>query len=94
MQIINTDTNAVSKLLMHTSIPYCISGGRHLTVTGLDLKVTFYDTQGKLINKIDYSKDTTVKEFSGCQYSPSGDAVVYLNFNRFYLFQFMPSKGV
>jgi intraflagellar transport protein 172 len=83
VHIVNYENLSVSKLITHTSIPFCMSAGRHIAISGLDMKVTFYDMQGKLINKSDYSKDNTVKEFSGCQYSPSGDSVVFLNFNKF-----------
>lgn len=53
VHITNYENLSVSKLITHTSIPFVLSAGRHIAVSGLDMKVTFYDLQGKLINKID-----------------------------------------
>jgi intraflagellar transport protein 172 len=39
---------------------------------GNDQKVTFYDTYGNVLQRFDYTNDDKVKDFTVCQFNPSG----------------------
>lgn len=60
---------------------------------GNDQKVAFYDPQGNLLERKDYSKDDKIKDFTVAAFNPSGETAVLGNFNRFYIYNYNSKKG-
>lgn len=54
----------------------------------------FYDTHGRTLQSFDYSGDEGVREFTACAFNPSGDAVAFGTFNRFYVFTHNATRNV
>eukprot|EP00357_Protocruzia_adherens_P015873 CAMPEP_0115035232 /NCGR_PEP_ID=MMETSP0216-20121206/41287_1 /TAXON_ID=223996 /ORGANISM="Protocruzia adherens, Strain Boccale" /LENGTH=1713 /DNA_ID=CAMNT_0002414595 /DNA_START=1 /DNA_END=5142 /DNA_ORIENTATION=+ len=81
------------KILTHSSVPYALDWGEHIGVAGNDGKVVFYDRDGNTIQRFDYSHDDKVKEFTVATFNPSGECVVFGNFNRFYIFNYNRARG-
>lgn len=72
------------KILMCQSPPYAIAWTlNHIVTAGCDKKVSFYETDGKLLRVIDYSKEDE-KEFTVACCSPSGQTVAIGSFDRYY----------
>lgn len=51
-------------------------------MAGTDGKVVFYDEEGLVVQKSDYSQDDQEKEYTCASCSPSGQSVVLGSFNR------------
>jgi intraflagellar transport protein 172 len=60
------------KFFTHHSIPYCLGYGESIVAAGNDQKVTFYDTNGNVLQRFDYTHDDKVKDFTVAQFNPSG----------------------
>ncbi len=71
-----------SKLVQHPCIPYCLSWGESVLAAGNDHKIIFYDTKGQIVQKFDYTHDTSEKEYTVAEFSPSGQSVVVGSFDR------------
>ena len=48
--------------------------------------VCFYDKEGQQLQRFDYSRDETEKEFTAAAFNPSGETVIVGSFNRFRTF--------
>ena len=57
-------------------------------------QVVFYDTSGRTLQTFDYSGDDGVREFTACAFNPSGDAVVFGTYNRFYVYVHNAGRNV
>lgn len=68
----NMDTQQTRKLCTHQSIPYALAYGESIITGGSDQKVAFYDPQGNLLERKDYSKDDKVRDFTVAAFNPSG----------------------
>lgn len=55
--------------------------------------VCFYDKEGALLQRFDYSRDETEKEFTVAAFNPSGETVVVGSFNRFRIFTINQHDG-
>lgn len=53
----------------------------------------FYNNNGSLLNKFDYSHDEKVKEFTIARFNPSGETCVIGNFNRFYVYTYVSKRA-
>lgn len=84
----NLETKAKQKITTHTSVPYALAWGVQICAAGNDGRVVFYEADGNCFQKIDYSKDDKVKEFTGAMFNPTGETVIVGNFNRFYVYNY------
>lgn len=81
-------------LVQHTSVPYAIGWGNCIAAAGNDQRVCFYDTSGREMQVFDYSQDDNVREFGACAFNPSGDCVVFGNFNRYYIYCYNTTRSI
>ena len=58
------------------------------------MQVVFYDTSGRTLQTFDYSNDEGVREFTACAFNPSGDAVAFGTYNRFYVYVHNATRNV
>uniref|UniRef100_A0A7S3QV19 Intraflagellar transport protein 172 homolog n=1 Tax=Dunaliella tertiolecta TaxID=3047 RepID=A0A7S3QV19_DUNTE len=75
-----------TQVVVHSAVPYALGWGQCIATAGNDNKVVFYDTSGRTLQTFDYSGDDGVREFTACAFNPSGDAVVFGTYNRFYVY--------
>ena len=87
------ESRQFTKLAMHTSVPYALDWGEHICAAGNDGKVIFYTDDGNLFQRMDYSHDSSVKEFTIGAFNPSGDTAVLGNFNKFFVISYNPQRG-
>ena len=59
---------------------------------GCDRRVLVYNTDGKVIQQFDYSKDDNEKEFTCASCSPSGQSFVLGSFDRLRVYNWSPRK--
>jgi len=81
------------ELTQHSSIPYALSWGEAICAAGNDQLVCFYDKDGMQLQRFDYSRDETEKEFTTAAFNPSGETVVVGSFNRFRTFTLNQHDG-
>jgi intraflagellar transport protein 172 len=62
-------------------------------VTGADKVVVFYDSDGKIQQKFDYSQTPDAYDFTVAEPSPSSQCVVLGSFNRLHVFNYSVSKA-
>jgi intraflagellar transport protein 172 len=55
--------------------------------------VCFYDKDGMLVQRFDYSHDISEKEFTTASFNPSGETVILGSFDRFRTFTFSQHDG-
>eukprot|EP00967_Tisochrysis_lutea_P044782 scaffold54325_cov20-Tisochrysis_lutea.AAC.4 len=88
------DNKALTAGMLQGACPYygrakdlCIveGAGAMLSLPPI-VSVVFYDTSGRTLQTFDYSGDDGVREFTACAFNPSGDAVVFGTYNRFYVY--------
>ncbi len=84
----NIVTQSSRKIVTHHSVPYALGLGEHLVAGGNDGKVTFYDLQGNIVSRFDYTSDDRVKDFTLATFNPSGDTVALGNFNKFFVYNY------
>ena len=87
------NTGAQTKIGIHTSVPYALSWGVHILAAGNDGKVFFYESEGGVYQRFEYSSDKKVKEFTAAHFNANGDTVAVGNYNKFYVYNFNPRKG-
>lgn len=90
----NIENSNMVKLITHSSIPYCLSWGNDIFVSGSDNKVFVFNDSGNKLQCFDYSDDDKLKEFSVIKLNSNGDSVVIGNYNRFYIFMYNKRKQV
>lgn len=59
---------------------------------GCDRRALVYNTDGKVIQQFDYSKDDNEKEFTCASCSPSGQSFVLGSFDRLRVYNWSPRK--
>ena len=84
----NIDTKAKQKLTTHPSVPYALAWGVQILAAGNDGRVVFYEADGNCFQRVDYSKDDKVKEFTSAMFNPTGETAIVGNFNRFYVYNY------
>ncbi|CAI2386632.1 unnamed protein product [Moneuplotes crassus] len=84
----NLESKAKQKITTHSSVPYALAWGVQILAAGNDGRVVFYEADGNCFQKIDYSKDDKVKEFTGAMFNPTGETAIVGNFNRFYVYNY------
>ena len=77
---------AHSELCRHSCVPYALCWGEYICAAGPDQMISFYDKEGTLAQRFDYSDDESEKEFTVAAFDPSGERVVVGSFNRFRTF--------
>ncbi len=90
----NFENSNLQKLVIHTSIPYCLSWGTDILAAGNDYKIVFYNDIGSQLQSFDYSHDEKLKEFTVAKVSPSGDTIAIGNYNKFFVFLYNNRKLV
>jgi intraflagellar transport protein 172 len=90
----STGTVTKEKITVHPRPPYCLGWGESIVAGGSDLKIIFYDRKGNALQKFDYAHDDSEKEFTSCEFNPSGQSVVVGSFNRFRTYTFSPKRKV
>lgn len=75
------------ELCRHSCVPYALSWGEAVCAAGPDQTICFYDKEGMVLQRFDYSRDETEKEFTCAAFNPSGETVVVGSFNRFRIFR-------
>ncbi|KAI8818942.1 uncharacterized protein EV422DRAFT_125936 [Fimicolochytrium jonesii] len=76
------------KFTAHRTTPVALAWGESVVAAGGDKVVVFYDSEGRVMQEFDYSRDDDVQDFTGAEFSPSGQSVVIGSFNRFYVYNF------
>ena len=90
----NFENSNLQKLVIHTSIPYCLAWGTDILAAGNDYKIVFYNDIGSHLQTFDYSHDEKLKEFTVAKVSPSGDTIAIGNYNKFFVFLYNNRKLV
>ncbi len=57
-------------------------------------QIVFYEANGRTLQTFDYSNDDGVREFTACAFNPSGDAVAFGTYNRFYVYVHNANRNV
>jgi intraflagellar transport protein 172 len=83
-----------NKIATHTCIPYCLSWGESIVAAGNDYRIIFYDIKGEVLQRFDYSHDDKEKEYTACEFSPSGQSVIVGSFNRYRTFSYSTRRQV
>jgi len=84
----NLEKKEKVQIVQHSSIPYALDWGANIMAAGNDQILTFYDENGAVVQKFDYSSDDTVKEFTVANFNPSGESVAVGNFNKFFVYTY------
>lgn len=71
------------KFVQHSCVPQALAWGENVVAAGTDSKVVFYDGDGLVAQKFDYSQDEKEKEYTCASCSPSGQSIVLGSFNRY-----------
>eukprot|EP01022_Parablepharisma_sp_SALTPOND_P020315 TRINITY_DN365_c0_g1_i1.p1 TRINITY_DN365_c0_g1~~TRINITY_DN365_c0_g1_i1.p1 ORF type:complete len:1766 (-),score=259.62 TRINITY_DN365_c0_g1_i1:1103-6400(-) len=88
----NLERKEKVQIVQHSSIPYALDWGAHIMAAGNDQLLTFYDENGSVIQKFDYTSDDAVKEFTVANFNPSGESVAVGNFNKFFVYTYNPRR--
>lgn len=88
----NFENSNLQKLVIHPCIPYCLSLGVDIVVSGNDSKVVFYNDIGTTLQTFDYSHDEKLKEFTTSRMNANGDCVCIGNYNKFFIFLYNSRK--
>ncbi|XP_054716571.1 intraflagellar transport protein 172 homolog [Uloborus diversus] len=71
------------KIFTHTCPPYALVwAAQSIIAAGCDKKIVIYGNDGIIKKQIDYSRNTTEKEFTTAVCSPSGKTVILGSFDR------------
>jgi intraflagellar transport protein 172 len=71
------------KFTVHPCTPTAIGWGESVVAVGNDRCIMFYDSDGKVMQEFDYSRDDDQQEFTVVEFSPSGQSVVIGSYNRY-----------
>ncbi|CAI2733336.1 unnamed protein product [Schistosoma spindalis] len=86
--------DAQGKLTTHPTAPYALAwAGSTILAAGCDKRIYVYNREGKLVQRLDYSKDDSEKEFTVASCNPSGHVVAFGSFNRIRVLSWSPRKG-
>lgn len=78
---------------VHRCPPYALSWADTIVAAGNDRIVIFYDTEGRVMQEFDYSRDDDEQELTVAEYSPSRQSLVVGSFNRFHVYNFNVIQG-
>ncbi|KAJ3152666.1 hypothetical protein HDU86_005539 [Geranomyces michiganensis] len=81
------------KFAMHRCTPTVLAWGESVVAAGSDRVVVFYDPDGSVMQEFDYSRDDDEQDFTGAEFSPSGQSVVIGSFNRFHIYNYSAAIG-
>jgi intraflagellar transport protein 172 len=74
-------------LVTHPSPPSSIAYGDSIAIAGADRQITFYHREGGNVERIfDYSEEEDCQDFECAVRNPTGQSVVFGNYNKFYVF--------
>lgn len=88
MYIFNFDTpdRPAHMIARHSCVPFALAWGTSIAVGGNNNTVVFYDEDGGEEQTFDMSDNPECKEFTVAVANPTGDSVVFGNFNSLYIF--------
>ncbi|KAJ3253804.1 hypothetical protein HK103_005291 [Boothiomyces macroporosus] len=81
------------KFCTHSCPPITLAWGESIMAAGPDRTVVFYDAEGKVLQKFDYSSNPDIQDFTVAEQSPSGQCIVIGSFDRLHIFNYLISKG-
>ncbi|KAL2912183.1 hypothetical protein HK105_208316 [Polyrhizophydium stewartii] len=81
------------KLATHRCPPTLLLWGESVIAAGPDKTIVFYDTEGRVLQQVDYSRNEEIQDLSVGVISPSGQSVVIGSFDRFHVFNFVAARG-
>ncbi|TPX62114.1 hypothetical protein PhCBS80983_g00643 [Powellomyces hirtus] len=81
------------KFAMHRCTPTVLAWGESVVAAGSDRVVVFYDPEGRVMQEFDYSRDDDEQDFTGAEFSPSGQSVVIGSYNRFHIYNYSAAAG-
>ncbi len=77
---------AARMIARHSCVPFALAWGTSIAVAGNNNTVMFYDEDGGEEQTFDMSDNPECKEFTVAASNPTGDAMVFGNFNSLYIF--------
>jgi intraflagellar transport protein 172 len=77
--------NDKGKFTLHGCVPNAIGWGQNIVAAGSDRIVVFYDTEGRILQEFDYSREEDQQEMTTIEISPSGQSVVIGSFDRYFI---------
>ncbi len=77
---------AARLIARHSCVPFALAWGTSIAVAGNNNTVVFYDEDGGEEQTFDMSDNPECKEFTVAASNPTGDAMVFGNFNSLYIF--------
>ncbi|KAJ3273642.1 hypothetical protein HDV01_004251 [Terramyces sp. JEL0728] len=81
------------KFCTHPCPPISLVWGESVMAAGPDRTVVFYDAEGKVLQKFDYSLNPDIQDFTVAEQSPSGQCIVIGSYDRLHIFNYLISKG-
>ncbi|XP_011499324.1 PREDICTED: intraflagellar transport protein osm-1 [Ceratosolen solmsi marchali] len=83
------------RVLMHPVSAYALSWLQsHILAAGCDKKIIFYDSRGKSVKIVDYSRSSDEKEMTVACCSPSGQSVAVGSWDKIRIFDWSPRKNI
>eukprot|EP01060_Flectonema_neradi_P010067 TRINITY_DN17208_c0_g1_i3.p1 TRINITY_DN17208_c0_g1~~TRINITY_DN17208_c0_g1_i3.p1 ORF type:complete len:1741 (+),score=384.31 TRINITY_DN17208_c0_g1_i3:134-5356(+) len=82
-----------AKLCTSATIPQCLSWGESIAAAGNDCKVTFYDPRSGAQQQCFAFDATEDREFTCCEFNPSGHSLVVGAYDRFRVFNYNMKQG-
>lgn len=73
------------KFCTHSCPPITLAWGESIMAAGPDRTVVFYDAEGKVLQKFDYSSNPDIQDFTVAEQSPSGQCIVIGSFDRSFI---------
>lgn len=71
------------KYTSHHCAPMCLIWAETVAAVGPDRVIVFYDSEGKVLQNFDYSKDEEIQEITVVNQNPTGQCVVFSGFGKY-----------
>ncbi|XP_063277854.1 intraflagellar transport protein 172 homolog isoform X3 [Prinia subflava] len=82
------------KFAVHPCPPYALAWAPNsIVAAGCDKKIVAYGKEGSVIQTLDYSRDSSEKEFTTAATSPSGQSIVIGSYDRLRVLNWSPRRG-
>lgn len=89
------NTEPVGRVLVHNVPAYSLAWPQgHILASGSDKRITFYDSRGKVVKSLDYSRDQGEKEMTVACCSPSGQSVAVGSWDKIRIIDWSPRRSV
>ncbi|XP_043479504.1 intraflagellar transport protein 172 homolog [Leptopilina heterotoma] len=85
----------VGRVLVHNVPAYSLAWPQgHILASGSDKRITFYDSRGKVVKSLDYSREPGEKEMTVACCSPSGQSVAVGSWDKIRIIDWSPRRSV